>query len=50
MIHNDTVKTFDDIVCHLEVEDEHPEVAKSSKLAYVVESSSHKILGFKCKN
>ena len=52
MMYTDNIKTFNDISCHLELEDERLEVAKaSSQLSqlYVTESSSRKASGFKRK-
>ena len=47
MTHNESVKTFDSIVHHLELEVERLMVA--NKQADVVESSSRKTPDFKCK-
>ena len=47
MTHNESVKTFDDIVCHLELEAERLVVARPNEQAYVIESSSHKAFEFK---
>ena len=47
MTHNESVKTFDDIVCHLELESERLVVARPNEQAYVIESSSHKAFDFK---
>ena len=47
MKHNENIKTFDDIVCHLELEIKPLVVARSNEQAYVVESNSHKTFGFK---
>ena len=44
MTHNESVKTFDDIVRHLELEVEPVMVARPDEQAYVVESSSRKNL------
>lgn len=40
MMHNDNVKTFDDIAHHLELEDECFEITKSFGFTYVAESNS----------
>ena len=48
MTHNQNVKTFDDIVRHLELEAKRLMVAKPNEQAYVVESSSCKTSEFKC--
>ena len=40
MTHNKSVKTFDDIVCHLELEVKQLMVARPNEQAHVVESSS----------
>ena len=48
MTHNQSVKTFDDIVRHLELEAKRLMVAKPNEQAYVVESSSCKTSEFKC--
>ena len=48
MTHNESVKTFDDIVYHLELEARWLVVARHNEQAYVVESSSRKTSGFKC--
>ena len=40
MTHNENIKTFDDIACHLELEDECLEAAKSSSHAYVAEGNT----------
>ena len=42
MTHNESVKTFDDIVCHLELEVERLVVARPNEQAYVAESTSRK--------
>ena len=47
MTHNQNVKTFDDIVRHLELEAKRLMVARPNEQAYVVESNSHKTFGFK---
>ena len=47
MTHNESVKTFDDIVRHLELEVGRLVVARPNEQAYVVESSSRKTSGFK---
>ena len=47
MTHNENIMTFDDIACHLELEDECLEAAKSSGHAYVAEGNTHGTLGFK---
>ena len=41
MTHDKSVKTFDDIVCHLELEVKQLMVARPNEQAHVVESSSH---------
>ena len=43
MTHDKSVKTFDDIVCHLELEVKRLMVARPNEQAHVAESSS-------CKN
>ena len=48
MTHNQNVKTFDDIVCHLELEAKRLMVARPNEQAYVVESNSCKTFDFKC--
>ena len=45
--HNESIKTFDDIVHHLELEVKQLVVARSNEQAYVVEFNSHKTFGFK---
>lgn len=40
MTHNDNIKTFDDIACHLELEDECLQTVGISNQAYVIESNS----------
>ena len=47
LTHDKSVKTFDDIVCHLELEAERLVVARPNEQAYVIESSSHKAFEFK---
>ena len=47
MTHNESVKTFDDIVRHLELEVGRLVVARPNEQAYVAESSSRKTSGFK---
>ena len=47
MTHNESVKNFDDIVRHLELEAEQLVVARSNEQAYVAESSSYKSSSFK---
>ena len=47
MTHNESVKTFNDIVRHFELEVERLVVTRPNVQAYVVESSSHKTSGFK---
>ena len=42
MTHNESVKTFDDIQCHLELEDERLKAANLEGVANVAKSSSHK--------
>ena len=49
MTHNENIKTFSDIVHHLELEDERLEAAKPDAQAYVVASSSKNVSGFKRK-
>lgn len=48
MTHNESVKTFDSIVHHLELEVERQVVARLNEQAYVDESSSRKTSIFKC--
>ncbi|KAL6330609.1 hypothetical protein AAG906_003217 [Vitis piasezkii] len=47
MTHNESVKTFDDIVRHLELEVKRLVVIRPNEQAYVVESSSRKTSCFK---
>ena len=47
MTHNKSVKTFDDIIRHLELEVKQLVVARPNEQAYVVKSSSRKTFGFK---
>ncbi|RVW77963.1 hypothetical protein CK203_048286 [Vitis vinifera] len=47
MTHNESVKTFDDIVRHLKLEVGRLVVARPNEQAYVAESSSRKTSGFK---
>ena len=42
MTHDKSVKTFDDIVCHLELEVKRLMVAKPNEQAHVAKSSSRK--------
>ena len=49
MTHNENIKTFANIVCHLELEDEHLEAAKPDAQAYVAASSFKNVPGFKRK-
>ena len=44
MIHNESVKTFNDIVHHLELEVLQLEGVRSNEQSYVAKSSSHKLL------
>ena len=44
MTYNESVKTFDDIVCHVELEVKRLMVAKPNEQDHVAESSSHKNL------
>ena len=46
MTHNESVKTFDDIVRHLELEVKGLVVVRLNEYAYVAESSSHKTFDF----
>ena len=48
MTYNESVKTFDDIVRHLQLEIERFVVVRPNEQAYVVESSSCKTSEFKC--
>ena len=50
MTHNENIKTFADISCHLELEDECLEAAKPNAHACVAESSSKKSFYFKRKS
>ena len=47
MTHNESVKTFNDIVHHLELKVEWLVVARPNEQAYVAESSWCKTFGFK---
>ena len=47
MTYNESVKTFDDIVRHLQLEIERFVVVRPNEQAYVVESSSRKTFDFK---
>ena len=47
MTHNESVKTFDDIVHHLELEVEQLVVTRPNEQVDVVESNSCKAFGFK---
>ena len=47
MTHNESVKNFDDIVRHLELEVKQLVVARPNEQAYVVKSSSRKTFDFK---
>ena len=49
MTNNKSIKTFNDIEHHLELEIEHFEAAKLSNRVYMGESSSRKSSGFKRK-
>ena len=49
MMHNDNIRTFNDISHHLELEDERQEATKAFCQLYVTESSSRKTSGFKHK-
>lgn len=49
MTHNESIKTFNDIEHHLELEAKHFEVAKLFYRVYMAESSSHKASSYKCK-
>ena len=46
MTHNENIKTFAGITCHLELEDDHLKVAKPNAHAYLVELSSKKASRF----
>ena len=55
MTHNENIKTFDDISCHLELEAEHLEASKATKAtksgsAYVANNDSCTLKGPKHKN
>ena len=50
MKHNESVKTFDDIVRHLELEVERLMVIRPNEQVYVVESSLRKTFDFNHKN
>ena len=50
MTHNESVKTFDDIVRHLELEVERLMVIRPNEQVYVVESSLRKTFDFNHKN
>lgn len=45
--HNDNIKTFSDVICYVELEDERLGAAKFITNTYMVESNSKKALGFK---
>ena len=49
MTHNESVKTFEDIVRHLELEAERLVASGPTEQAYMAETSSQKKIGFKCK-
>ena len=49
MTHNESVKTFEDIVRHLELEAEILVASSPTEQAYVAETSSQKKIGFKRK-
>jgi len=49
MMHNENILTFDDIACHLILEDKYLEAARSFTGAYVAKSSLRKVSDFKCK-
>ena len=49
MTHNENIKTFADIARHLELVDERLETSKPDAQAYVVESSSKNVPGYKRK-
>lgn len=49
LTHNDSIKTFADAACHVELEDERLGAAKFLVQAFVAESSSGKASGFKRK-
>ena len=47
MTHNESVKTFNDIVCHLELDVEQLMVDRPNEQVYVAKSSSCKTSSFK---
>lgn len=47
MTHNENIKNFDEISCHLELEDERFIATKSFEQTYMAETSLHKALGIK---
>ena len=49
MTHNDSIKTLNDIKCHLELEDDCLEAAKTSNQLYMANSKPQKASSFKCK-
>ena len=42
LTHNENIKTFDDVACHLELEAERLEAAKPISSVHLAETSSHK--------
>ena len=55
MTHNENIKTFDDLSCHIKLEAEHLEAFKASKAirfrsAYVADNDSREPIGPKSKN
>ena len=49
MTYNESIRAFNDIEHHLELEAKRLEAVKLSDRVYMAESSSRKALDFKCK-
>ena len=49
MMHNDNIKTFEDIKHHLELEEDHLDVTKYSDQAYMTEAGPSRFSGYKLK-
>jgi hypothetical protein len=49
MTHNENIKSFDDVACHLEFEAERLEAAKPNCSVYMAETNSHRASRHKCK-
>ena len=49
MIHNENIKTFNDLSCYLEIEAQRLEAIKAYGSSYTARSGSHKLFGFEAQ-